>query len=52
MANKQIEIFEHDYDQLMIRAGHPDKIKYVVKHLMALISPPLPWGEDVGELYS
>lgn len=36
MAYKQTELFEKDYDTLLLRAGGSDKIKYVVRALIAL----------------
>jgi len=33
---KTVEVTEQDYDRLMMRAGHPDKIKFVVTNLLDL----------------
>ena len=33
---KKVEVSDSDYDRLMMRAGHPDKIKFVVKNLLDL----------------
>lgn len=33
---KTVTVTEQDYDRLMMRAGHPDKIRFVVKNLLDL----------------
>lgn len=33
---KTVVVSERDYDRLMMRAGNPDKIKFVVKNLLDL----------------
>ena len=33
---KQITITERDYDRLMMRCGHPNKIKFIVTRLLYL----------------
>ena len=36
MSRKQIEVFENDYETLMLRAGEPNKICFVVRELINL----------------
>jgi len=31
-----VKVTEHDYDRLMMRCGHPDKIHFVVTRLLDL----------------
>jgi len=33
---KTVEVTDRDYDRLMMRAGHPDKIKFIIKALLDL----------------
>jgi len=33
---KTVEVTEHDYDRLMMRAGDPTKIKFVITNLLNL----------------
>ena len=34
MVRKTVEVFEKDYDALLIRAGEPNKIAFVVRNLL------------------
>jgi hypothetical protein len=36
MTRKTIDITERDYDRLIMRAGHPDKIKFIITNLLDL----------------
>ena len=36
MSRKTIEVFESDYDTLLLRAGEPNKIAFVVQNLIKL----------------
>ena len=47
MTRKQIEVFEKDYETLLLRAGSPNKIAFVVKNLIDLSNA---CGDDLVKL--
>lgn len=47
MPRKQIEVFENDYQTLLLRAGEPNKICFVVRELINLSNE---CAKDVAKL--